>query len=180
MNRQTGEAFQSSSINEGQDDITSEKYHSGEETEGSEYGLSDEEEKRVSKRKRIIGRGTNKTLEPKQSKKKRAPKQSKVGVTKSPKQKFEAQVINVEALLHSGDKNSVTNKTIRAMTPEEKTEILDSAGKSLLVQAKKGMRVQAMKVSCLEPSNLIVLMQKLIMSHLPFFVILIRQSTQLL
>ena len=145
-NRQTGKAFQSSSTNEGQDDITSEKCHSGGETEGSEYGLSDEEEKRVSKRKRIVGRGTNKPLEPQLSEKKSAPKKKTLGLTKSPKPKLESQVINVEALLQSGDKNSVTNKTIRAMTPEEKTEILDSAGKSLLVQAKKGMRVQAMKV----------------------------------
>ncbi len=74
-----------------------------------------------------------------------------MGATKSPKQKLKAQVIDVEALLHSGAKNSVTNKTIKAMTPKEKTEILDTAGKSLLVQAKKGMRVQAMKVHSLLP-----------------------------
>ncbi len=179
-NTQTGEAFQSKTINEGQDDIASEKCHSGGETEGSEYGLSDEEEKRVSKKKRIIGRGKNKTLEPKQSKQKRKPKQSNDGAKKTPKQKLKAQVINVKALLNSGDKNSVTNMIIRAMTPDEKTEILDTAGKSLLVQAKKGMRVQAMKVQCMEPSKLIVLMPKLIMSHLTFYFILIRQSTQLL
>ncbi len=75
-----------------------------------------------------------------------------MGATKSPKQKLKAPVIDVEVLLHSGAKNSVTNKNIEAMTPEEKTEILDTAGKSLLVQAKKRMRVQAMKVQCLEPS----------------------------
>ncbi len=68
-NTQTGETFQSSSITDGQDDIESEKFHSGGETEESEYGMSDEEDKRVSKKKLIIGRGTNKTLKPKQLKK---------------------------------------------------------------------------------------------------------------
>jgi hypothetical protein len=42
--------------------------------------------------------------------------------------------------------NSVTTKTIEALTPDEKKEMMGSAGKSLLTQAKKGMRVQAMTV----------------------------------
>ncbi len=74
-----------------------------------------------------------------------------MGSNKSPRRKLNKQVIDVEALLNSGARNSVTNKTIKAMTPEEKTEILDTAGKSLLLQAKKGMRVQAMKVPSLLP-----------------------------
>ncbi len=41
---------------------------------------------------------------------------------KSPKQ----TVIDVEALFKSGDKNSVTNKNLAAMTPEQQTAIIGS------------------------------------------------------
>ncbi len=53
-----------------------------------------------------------------------------------------------EGLVKSGDKNSVTNKTLAAMTPEQQTAIIGSAEKSLMRQAKKGLRVEAMKVLC--------------------------------
>ena len=42
---------------------------------------------------------------------------------KSPKQ----TVIDVEALFKSGDKNSVTNKTLAAMTTEQQTAIIKEA-----------------------------------------------------
>jgi hypothetical protein len=48
------------------------------------------------------------------------------------------------------------------LTPEEKKEMMGSAGKSLLTQAKKGMRVQAMTVrefnlpACFLSSNLFI------------------------
>jgi hypothetical protein len=64
-NSQTEETFQSSSTTNLQDDIESETLHSGGETEESEYGMSDEEDNRVRKKKRGIGRGTKKIREPK-------------------------------------------------------------------------------------------------------------------
>jgi hypothetical protein len=67
--------------------------------------------------------------------------------TSTPTRSSKGPVIDVEAILMSGAKNSVTTKTIMGMTPEEKKEMVGTAGKSLLVQAKKRMRVQAMTVS---------------------------------
>jgi hypothetical protein len=52
----------------------------------------------------------------------------------------------VDALFKSGDKNSVTNKTLSDMTPEQQTAIVGSVEKILMKQAKKGLRVEAMKV----------------------------------
>ncbi len=80
----------------------------------------------------------------------------------TPKRTRKPAVIDVEAILLSGAKNSVTTKTIEALTPEEKKEMMGSAGKSLLTQAKKGMRVQAMTVrefnlsACILSSNLFI------------------------
>jgi hypothetical protein len=65
----------------------------------------------------------------------------------TPKRSRKDAVIDVEAILLSGAKSSVTTKTIEGLTPEEKKEMMGSAGKSLLTQAKKGMRVQALAVS---------------------------------
>jgi hypothetical protein len=56
--------------------------------------------------------------------------------------------IDVDALLKSGTKKSVTTKTMDAMTSLEKTAILGSTEKTLLKQAKKGLRQEAMKVCC--------------------------------
>ncbi len=67
--------------------------------------------------------------------------------TKTPKKTKKVPVIDFEAILLFGWGNSVTNKTVEALTPDEKLEMIGSAGKSLMLQAKKGMRVQAMKVS---------------------------------
>jgi hypothetical protein len=67
--------------------------------------------------------------------------------TITPRKKKHAPVIDVEAIILSGGKKSVTNKTVEAMTPHEKLEIIGSAGKSLMVQAKKGLRKEAMTVS---------------------------------
>jgi hypothetical protein len=66
-NTQTEKAFHSSDINGKDEAIGSDKDISGGETEGSEYSMSDEDEKRVLKKKRKIGRGKHKTREPKQS-----------------------------------------------------------------------------------------------------------------
>jgi hypothetical protein len=59
-----------------------------------------------------------------------------------------AVIIDVDALLKSASKKSVTTKTMDAMTSLEKTAILGSAEKTLLKQAKKGLRLEAMKVCC--------------------------------
>ncbi len=52
----------------------------------------------------------------------------------------------MNALLKPTSKKSVTAKTMEAMTTIEKTAILGSAEKTLLKQAKKGFRQEAMKV----------------------------------
>ena len=49
-------------------------------------------------------------------------------------------------MLKSASKKSVTTKTMDAMTSLEKASILDSAEKTLMKQAKKGLRVEALKV----------------------------------
>jgi hypothetical protein len=69
------------------------------------------------------------------------------GGRKTPPRTKKEQIIDVEAILLSGGKKSVTNRTMDAMTPEEKKEMMGTAGKSLLLQAKKGICVQAMTVS---------------------------------
>jgi hypothetical protein len=66
--------------------------------------------------------------------------------TRTPKKTNKESVIDVEAIILSGGKNSVTTKTVDALTPDEKMEMLGSAGKTLMLQAKKGLRLQAMKV----------------------------------
>jgi hypothetical protein len=55
-------------------------------------------------------------------------------------------VIDVEALYKSGNKNSVMHKTIEGLTDAQKEDILGSSEKKLVTIAKKGLRVQAMKV----------------------------------
>jgi hypothetical protein len=140
--------------------VDSEKESSMGDTEGSEYGDSDEEEQTRLKKKFSLAR-EKKTVNPKQS-----PRRTKTkGKSAATKIKLEASLANggrktplrtkkdpaidVEALLLSGGKNSVTTKTMDAMAPDEKNDMIGSAGKVLLKQAKKGMRVQAMTVSAI-------------------------------
>jgi hypothetical protein len=52
-------------------------------------------------------------------------------------------VIDVEALYKSGNKNSVMNKTIDAMTAAQKEDVMESAEKKIVSIAKKGLRVEA-------------------------------------
>ncbi len=62
-------------------------------------------------------------------------------------------IIDVDALLKSTSKTSVTAKTIDAMTANEKNAMLGSAEKKLMKEAKKGFRQEAMKVHCVVVSN---------------------------
>ncbi len=55
-------------------------------------------------------------------------------------------VIDVDAILKLGSKDNITNKTVALMTPEEASVLSTTAGKSILKEAKKGLRVQAFKV----------------------------------
>jgi hypothetical protein len=111
--------------------VDSDSEKSGGETEGSDYQDSDVEEEKKGPKKRKLAGGKPKVKE------------------ETPKRTQKVPIIDVEAILRSGGKNSVTTKTIERMTPDEKNEMIGTAGKSLLTQAKKGIRVQAMTVSCL-------------------------------
>ncbi len=66
--------------------------------------------------------------------------------TKTSRGKHKGAVIDVEALYKSGNKNSVMNKTIDAMTAAQKGDVMESAKKKIVSIAKKGLRVEAMKV----------------------------------
>jgi hypothetical protein len=52
----------------------------------------------------------------------------------------------VDAILKAGAKDKITNKTVALMTPQEAESLNTTAGKIILKQAKKGLRVQAFKV----------------------------------
>jgi hypothetical protein len=148
-NRQTETTFQTSTSFESDEDAGSEIEKSGGDTEGSDYQDSDDEEQNKRKKKRKLAGGKPKVLVKSRAKKTKEKKET-------PKRTRKPPVIDVEAILLSGAKNSVTTKTIEAVTPEEKKEMMGSAGKSLLTQAKKGMRVQAMTVSELNFSTCIL------------------------
>ena len=144
-NNQTNETFQTSNSQQNDKEFNSESDKSGGETEGSVYEDSDEEKNITSKKKAKLELGQSKVkVRSRHSGKK---SNGKKEISSTPSRSAKDPVIDVEAILMSGDKNSVTTKTIMAMTPEEKKEMVGKAGKSLLVQAKKGMRVQALTVS---------------------------------
>jgi hypothetical protein len=46
--------------------------------------------------------------------------------------------IDVEAILQSGSKDNITNKTVALMNEEEAASLITTAGKTILQQAKKG------------------------------------------
>ncbi len=124
------------------DDSENDNDKSGGETEGSEYDMSEDESvdrKRKKRRKRH-----NKPLKEKETN--GGKKTSKEEDTTKTIKKTNASAIDVQALLKSGNKKSGTNRTMAAMTAEEQTEIIGTAEKSLMKQAKKGLRVEAMKV----------------------------------
>jgi hypothetical protein len=53
----------------------------------------------------------------------------------------------VEAILLAGSKDNITNKTVALMTEAEQASLSTTAGKTILQQAKKGLRIQAFKVT---------------------------------
>ena len=117
-----------------------EPLHSGGETEGSDFLPSDDELKKIwAKKRRKILRSPQKEKEkPKRGKK------SKEVETRVRKRKN--AVIDVDAILKLGSKDNITNKTVALMTPEEASVLSTTTGKSILKEAKKGLRVQAFKV----------------------------------
>ena len=145
-NRQTDKTFQISDgvendiKTDGESDV-SEGIRYSDHSEGSEYGDSNDEEQTRLKKKITLTRG-------KQTVKAKLKTEGKPG-KRTPQRRKTDPVIDVEALLLSGGKNSVTTKTIDAMTPDEKNDMIGTAGKTLLKVAKKGIRVQAMTVSFL-------------------------------
>jgi hypothetical protein len=112
--------------------------------------MSDKEETNRSKKKTKRGRIDASTKEENKKSRgkpirKEADKIKNLVQTKSPKKR--QPVFDVEALMETGAKGSMTSKTIAAMTPAQKSDIIDTAHKSLLRVAKKGLRVEAMKVT---------------------------------
>jgi hypothetical protein len=123
--------------------------NSGGETEGSEYDAkSDEDEKRKAKKKRRTSLITQKPKEKGTMKGGNKSLKEEDGniKTKTNRGKHKRAVIDVEALYKSGNKNSVMNKTIDAMTAAQKEDVMESAEKKIVSIAKKGLRVEAMKV----------------------------------
>jgi hypothetical protein len=113
----------------------------GGETEGSEYALLDDDDDDAGhkkKRKRVRSPGKEKE----KSKRRTIVKEVETkGRTKK------NSIIDVDALLHSGSKSNITNKTVALMTKEEAVSLTTNAGKTILQGAKKGLRVQAFKVA---------------------------------
>jgi hypothetical protein len=124
------------------DDSDNDNDKSGGETEGSEYDMSEDESEDTKRKKRR--KRHNKPLKEKDTN--GGEKIIKRGGYNQNTKNKKASAIDVEALLKSGNKNSVTNRTMAAMTSDEQTKIIGTAEKSLLKQAKKGLRVEAMKV----------------------------------
>ena len=129
-------------------DIEAEHAQSGGETEGSDYDVQSDEEvlKKARKKRRTT---VTKTIKEKGSLNGGKKSQKEVDPNEAPtikRGKKKPTVINVEALYKSGNKYSVMHKTIEGMTDAQKEDVLGSAEKKLVTIAKKGLRVQAMKV----------------------------------
>jgi hypothetical protein len=138
---ETDKPCKASFINETKDKSELESDKSGGETEGSEYNLSEDENAKQKKEKKRTTRNHQLKEKAKKGGNKNKKEEDSLTVKK-------ATVIDVDALLKSSSKKSVTTKTMQSMTALEQTEILGSAGKTLLKQAQKGLRVEAMKVAC--------------------------------
>jgi hypothetical protein len=138
---ETDKTFKASVTHETNDECENEYEKSGGETEGSEYNLSEDDQKKPKQKRR--------TTRNKQIKEK-----AKNGGKQNQKEEDDTNgkqpvIIDVDALFQSSSKKSVTAKTMASMTEVEKKEIIGTAWKSLLKQAKKGFRAEAMKVcSC--------------------------------
>ncbi len=110
-----------------------EEYNS--DVEISEYSCSDEEDSFLPPSKK---RRTKKQLKEAESKPRR--KKSKEVDGK------ETKAIDVEKILSMGSKTSVQTKTMALMTEDQNNSIIGTAEKSLLAQARKGLRDETMKV----------------------------------
>ncbi len=122
------------------EEIEDEPLHSGGETEGSEFAPSDDEqEKNRKKTKR------NQMRSPEKEKEKRK-RRNNVKEVESMGRKRKKNVIDVDAILQSGSKDNITNKTVALMDEKQDEALTETAGISILKQAKKGLRVDAFKV----------------------------------
>jgi hypothetical protein len=135
---------------EAKEDSENEIDKSGGETEGSEYDLSEDEDEKQRRKKRR----TTRDIKIKEKAKMGGKKKQKEEDSQSGKRSV---IIDVDALLKSGSKQSVTNKTLALMTPEEKSDIPGSAEKSFMKQAKRGMWETAIKVGKYMPCTLLFL-----------------------
>jgi hypothetical protein len=125
-----------------------EPFHSGGETEGSEFAPSDDEQEKNRKKKK---RNQKRSPEKEKAKRKRGNnvKEEELILTKSTKStgsKRKKNVIDVDAILQSGSKDNITNKTVALMDEKQAEALTETAGRSILKQAKKGLRVEAFKV----------------------------------
>jgi hypothetical protein len=122
------------------EEIEGETAYSGGETEGSDFAPSEDELEKKRARKK------NKTLRTPEKEKEKTKGRKQLKEADEKKSRGKHAIIDVEALLNSGSKDNITNKTVALMTPEEAESLTTNAGKSILKEAKKGLRVQAFKV----------------------------------
>jgi hypothetical protein len=114
--------------------------HSGGETKGSDFAPSEDELEKKRARKK------HKTLRTPEKEKEKKNGRKQIKEAETIKKVGKQQVIDVDALLKSESKDNITNKTVALMTPKEAESLTTTAGKSILKEAKKGLRVQAFKV----------------------------------
>ncbi len=60
--------------------------------------------------------------------------------------KRKKNVIDVDVILQSGSKDNITNKTVALMDEKQAEALTETTGRSILKQAKNGLRVEAFKV----------------------------------
>jgi hypothetical protein len=126
-----------------QEDSDNDNDKSGGDTEGSEYDMSEDEDRQRKRKKR--------RTKPIKSLKEKAKNMGENNDSKeedTPKRRHNkvTPAVDVQALIKSGGKQSVTNRTIASMSTEEQATIIGTAEKTIIKEAKKGLRKEAMKV----------------------------------
>ena len=138
------DALKTLGVDNDQDEKDNDNDKSGGETEGSEYDMSEDDE---GKRKRKKRRTKPNKLSKEKAKKMGENNKSKEEDKPKRRNNTKASAVDIQALINSGGKKSVTNQTIASMTTEEQATIIGTAEKTILKEAKKGLRKEAMKVS---------------------------------
>jgi hypothetical protein len=143
---QTNKALKVSLTSMANEDSENDDDKSGGETEGSEYNGSEDGATSPQKKRKRTKRDQYIKEKAKKVEKKNTKEEDAINGKKP-------VIIDVDALLKTTSKTSVTAKTMDAMTANEKNAMLGSAEKKLMKEAKKGFRQEAMKVHCVVVSN---------------------------